>query len=97
MGTTTQDSCDYPDFAQAACEAVAQGKAERAVLVCGSGVGISIAANKVKGIRCVLCHDEYDAEMSRRHNNANAVAFRGRDFDPAVNRPPAGHLAYHTL
>lgn len=86
LGAQSTDSVDFPDFARAACEAVARGEADRAVLVCGTGVGISIAANKVKGIRCALCHDDFDAEMSRRHNNANALALRGRNFAPEVNR-----------
>jgi ribose 5-phosphate isomerase B len=82
FGTAGTQSVDYPDYARLACEAVAAGQAEKAVLACGSGVGICIAANKVKGIRCALCLDEMSAEMSRLHNDANAIALRGREFDP---------------
>ena len=86
LGTDESASVDYPDFAQKACDLVVRGEADRAVLVCGTGIGISIAANKIKGIRCALCHDEFDAEMSRQHNDANALALRGRHFDPEMSR-----------
>ncbi|MBI1369884.1 MAG: ribose 5-phosphate isomerase B [Planctomycetes bacterium] len=66
-------SCDYPDMAYAACIEVAHGRADRGVLICGSGIGMSIAANKVKGIRAALVHDDIGAEMSRRHNDANVI------------------------
>lgn len=85
-GSDTGESVDYPDFAKKACEAVTRGQADRAVLVCGTGVGISIAANKLDGIRCALCSDEFAAQMSREHNNANVLALRGRQFDPELNR-----------
>ena len=85
FGATDETSVDYPDVARQACESIVNGRSERAILVCGSGVGISIAANKIKGIRCALCHDEYDAVMSRKHNDANALALRGREFDPEQN------------
>lgn len=75
FGTDTRDSCDYPDFARAAAEAVAKGECAYGVLVCSTGIGISIAANKVKGIRCALCHDTYSAKYTRLHNNANMIAF----------------------
>ena len=75
FGTYTKDSCDYPDFARAAAEAVAAGECAYGVLVCSTGIGISIAANKVKGIRCALCHDTYSAKYTRLHNNANMIAF----------------------
>ncbi len=68
-------SCDYPDMAFGACRAVAEGRADRGILVCGSGIGMSIAANKVDGIRAALCHDDLSAEMSRRHNDANVLCF----------------------
>ncbi|CAL6034955.1 Ribose_5-phosphate isomerase [Hexamita inflata] len=71
-------SVDYPDFAHIACEKVQKGEATCAIVVCGTGIGISIAANKHQGIRCALCHNEYEAEMTRRHNNANALALGGR-------------------
>lgn len=66
-------TCDYPDRAYPVARAVADGKADRGILVCGSGIGMSIAANKVKGIRAALVHDEIGAEMSRRHNDANIL------------------------
>jgi len=66
-------ACDYPDRAYPVCRAIADGRADRGILVCGSGIGMSIAANKVKGIRAALVHDEIGAEMSRRHNDANIL------------------------
>lgn len=69
----TGPSCDYPDFAWAVAQAVAEGRAERGVLLCGSGIGMCISANKVQGIRAALVHDEISAEMSRRHNDANVL------------------------
>lgn len=74
FGTTTEDSCDYPDFALCAAEAVACGEYERGIFVCTTGIGISIAANKVKGIRCALCTDATCARLTREHNNANVLA-----------------------
>ena len=71
-------SVDYPDFAEAGCQKVLSGECKYAILVCGTGIGISIAANKMNGIRCALCHNEYEAEMTRRHNNANCCALGGR-------------------
>ena len=68
------DSCDYPDFGAAAAKAVAEGSCDRGIVICTTGIGISIAANKVKGIRCALCGDSLQAEMTRRHNNANMLA-----------------------
>ena len=73
MGGGTGQSCDYPDVAFPASRAVADGSVDRAVLVCGSGIGMTICANKVKGVRAALCHDELTAQMSRRHNNANVL------------------------
>ena len=74
-GTFSEDSCDYPDYAYLAAKAVQSGECERGVVICTTGVGISIAANKVKGIRCALCTDEFCAEFCRRHNDANMIAF----------------------
>lgn len=85
-GVSTPDSVHYPNLAQKATEAVLKGEADRAVLICGTGIGMSIAANKTPGIRCALCTDVYAAQMSRAHNNANALALRGRQMDPEVNR-----------
>jgi ribose 5-phosphate isomerase B len=78
VGTHTEDSCDYPDYAQLAGEEVASGRADAGIVICGTGIGISISANKVKGIRAALCTHEFMAEMSRRHNNANVLALAAR-------------------
>ena len=75
FGTYTTDSCDYPDFAAAAAEAVASGECQRGIVVCSSGIGVSIVANKVPGIRCAHCHDLYCAKYTRLHNDANMIAF----------------------
>jgi ribose 5-phosphate isomerase B len=72
-GSANEESSDYPDNAVPPCELVAKGKADRAILMCGSGIGMTIVANKVAGIRAALCHDELTAEMSRRHNDANVL------------------------
>ena len=73
MGTNSATSVDYPDLAYPAAKAVAEGRAERGILICGSGIGMDICANKVPGIRAALCHDELTAQMSRRHNDANVL------------------------
>jgi len=73
MGTDSPASCDYPDSAYPTCKAVTTGQADRGVLFCGTGIGMSIAANKVRGVRAAVCHDELTAEMSRRHNDANVL------------------------
>jgi ribose 5-phosphate isomerase B len=73
FGTFEQIPCDYPDIAVPACLAVVEGRAERALLADGSGIGVSIVANKVPGIRAALCHDELTAEISRHHNDANVI------------------------
>lgn len=77
FGTTNENSCDYPDFALRAAEAVAGGECERGIFVCTTGVGISIAANKVPGVRCALCAEPLSAKMTREHNDANALALGG--------------------
>lgn len=82
VGTYDTNSVDYPDIAKAACEKVTSGECDWGILVCGTGIGISIAANKVKGIRCALVNNEYSAEMTKRHNNANMIAFGGRVTGP---------------
>lgn len=74
FGTYNEESCDYPDYGEAVARAVASGEYERGIIICGTGIGISISANKVKGIRCALCGDTLSAEMCRRHNNANMLA-----------------------
>jgi ribose 5-phosphate isomerase B len=87
VGTNSEESTDYPLYAAAAARLVAEGRADRAVLVCGSGVGVSIVANKVDGVRAVNAHDPDEAEMSRRHNNANVLALGGRRLDPGAAAP----------
>src|SRR5499426_1272362 len=77
-GTHTEDSVDYPDYAAEVASAVARGEAEKGILVCGSGIGMEIAANKVPGIRAALAWNEETAELARRHNDANVVAVGGR-------------------
>ncbi|HUS92981.1 MAG TPA: ribose 5-phosphate isomerase B [Phycisphaerae bacterium] len=73
MGTNSSRSCDYPNLAYPAARAVADGKVNYAILICGSGIGMDICANKVPKVRAALCHDELTAQMSRRHNNANVL------------------------
>jgi len=82
VGAYDTNSVDYPDIAVSACEKVTSGECSWGVLVCGTGIGISIAANKVDGIRCALVSNEYSAEMTKRHNNANMLAFGGRVTGP---------------
>lgn len=74
FGCDSPDSCDYPDFGAAAARAVAAGLCDRGIVVCTTGIGISIAANKINGVRCALCSDPLSAEMARRHNAANMLA-----------------------
>ncbi len=78
VGTHTNESCDYPDIAKAGCEKVISGEAERVILLCGTGIGISIAANKIKGIRAACCSDYFSAKFTRLHNDANALCMGGR-------------------
>ena len=78
FGTYSEDSCDYPDYASLAAKAVASGKCERGVVVCGTGIGVSITANKVDGIRCALCHDDFSAKATRNHNDSNMLAMGQR-------------------
>lgn len=88
VGTFSADSVDYPDIAEKVCADVASGAADRGIALCGTGIGISIAANKIKGIRCALCHDVFSAKMSREHNNANVLAMGGR----VIGYGPAGEI-----
>ena len=85
VGTFGTESVDYPDVAEKICADVVSGKSDRGIALCGTGIGISIACNKVPGIRCALCSDVYSAKMSRQHNNANVLAMGGRvtGFGPA--------------
>jgi ribose 5-phosphate isomerase B len=78
FGTYSEESCDYPDYASKAAKAVANGECDRGVVVCGTGIGVSITANKVKGIRCALCHDVFSAKATRAHNDANMIAMGQR-------------------
>lgn len=78
LGTNSEASVDYPEFGFACGEAVVSGKADRGIVVCGTGIGISIAANKVKGVRCSLCTDVTMAQLTRRHNDSNVLALGGR-------------------
>ena len=77
VGTSDSNPVDYPDLAYPAAMAVSEGQADRAILVCGTGIGMSIAANKIKGIRAALCHDELSAQISRDHNDANVLCISG--------------------
>lgn len=77
-GTYTEESCDYPDFAEKACRLVQEGKVTYAVLICGTGIGMSIAANKIRGIRAALCGDEFSAHYTRAHNDANVLTLGAR-------------------
>ena len=83
-GTYTEDSCDYPDIALKVCREITEGKAERGILVCGTGIGMSMAANKVKGIRAALCGDVFSATMSREHNDANVICMGERVLGPGL-------------
>lgn len=78
FGTDNSDAVDYPDFARPVCQAVIDGEAEKGILICGTGIGISMAANKMKGIRAALVHDVFSAEATRLHNNANVLCMGGR-------------------
>ena len=84
FGTFSQESCDYPVYAKLAAEAVSEGKCDRGILICGTGIGISITANKIKGIRCALCHDCFSAKATREHNDANMLAMGARVVGPGL-------------
>ena len=87
-GTFGTESVDYPDIAEKVCADVVSGKADRGIVLCGTGIGISIAANKIDGIRAALCGDVYSAIMSRKHNDANVLAMGGR----VTGIGPAGEI-----
>lgn len=78
FGTYNEESCDYPDFASKAAQAVSEGKCEKGVVVCGTGIGVSMTCNKVKGIRCALVHDVFSAKATRAHNDSNMLAMGQR-------------------
>ena len=84
FGTYSSDSCDYPQYGAAVGRAVASGSCERGILICGTGIGISISANKIHGVRAALCGDCFSAEMTRRHNDANIVALGARVVGPGL-------------
>lgn len=83
-GTCTSDRCDYPVYGARAAKAVASGECDRGIIICGTGVGISLAANKIPGIRCVVCSEPYSAQLSRLHNNSNMLAFGARVIGPEL-------------
>ncbi len=84
FGTYSEESCDYPIYGEAVGRAVAGGECERGIIICGTGIGISIAANKVKGVRAAVCGDCFSAEMTRRHNDANILALGARVLGPGL-------------
>ena len=84
FGCHTAESCDYPDIAVPVANAVVSGEADRGILICGTGIGIGIAANKIAGIRAALCHDTFSAHASREHNNANILTMGERVIGPGL-------------
>ena len=84
FGTHTPESCHYPIFGARAAKAVASGKCEKGILICGTGIGMSLVANKVKGIRCVACSEPYSARLSRQHNDANVLSIGARVIGPEM-------------
>ena len=78
FGANSTESCDYPIYAKKVCNAVLKDNFDRGILVCGTGIGISIAANKIKGVRAALCGDVYSAKMTKQHNDANIICMGGR-------------------
>ena len=86
FGCQGHESCDYADFCEPAARAVADGACERGIVICTTGIGVSIAANKVKGVRCALCSEPWSAEMTRRHNNSNVLAIGAGVVGPLMAR-----------
>lgn len=84
LGVHVGDSVDYPDYAALVAEPISKGRAEQGILVCGTGIGMSIAANKYPGVRAALVHDEFTAQMAREHNNANILVLGGRVLKPEI-------------
>lgn len=84
FGTYSTESCDYPIFAKKVAQAVQEGKCDKGILICGTGIGISITANKLKGIRAALCHDCFSAKATREHNDANILAMGARVVGPGL-------------
>ena len=83
-GSFDEKPCDYPVYAKKAANAIVAGECDRGILICGTGIGISIAANKVKGIRAALCHDTFSAQATREHNDANILAMGARVIGPGL-------------
>lgn len=83
-GCFSEESVDYPDFAAAVCEQVQKGIADRGILICGTGIGMSMSANRHRGIRAALCHEQFTARMSREHNNANVLCLGARVVGPGL-------------
>lgn len=84
LGTDNEESCDFPDFAEKVCKKVIEDEGSRGILVCGTGIGMCMAANKFQGIRAALVTDEYSAKMSRQHNNSNVLCLGGRTTDSGL-------------
>jgi ribose 5-phosphate isomerase B len=84
LGPATEDPVDYPDFAHNLAQRISAGEAERGLLICGTGIGMAIAANRHPGVRAALCHDAFTAELARRHNNANVLCMGGRTTGSGV-------------
>ncbi|WP_270166321.1 ribose 5-phosphate isomerase B [Paenibacillus sp. SYP-B4298] len=84
LGCSCDQSVDYPDYAMSVCDRVVQGTADRGILICGTGIGMSIAANKIPGIRCALVHDLFSAQATREHNDTNVLALGERVVGPGV-------------
>ena len=90
MGTFTADSVDYPDITVKVTTAVTRGECDRGIMICGTGIGVCIAANKVDGIRAALCHDAFSAQMSREHNDANVLTLGERVIGPGLAKMITG-------
>ena len=84
FGTDSTEATDYPIYAKRVAKAILSGQCDRGILICGTGIGISMTANRFKGIRCALCHDVFSAEATRQHNNANILAMGGRVVGPGL-------------
>jgi RpiB/LacA/LacB family sugar-phosphate isomerase len=97
LGTNSEDPVDYPDYAAAIGHAVLEGAAERGVLICGSGVGASVAANKLKGIRASICHDTYSAHQGVEHDDMNVLVLGARVIGPALGRELATAFLHATF
>ena len=93
FGCNCDQSVDYPDYALPVCDNVVAGQADRGILICGTGIGMSIAANKVPGIRCALVHDMFSAKATREHNDTNVLAMGERVIGPGISTGNHSHLA----